>query len=171
MKFKIGDTVRCIKLVQPHLSLAKVGNVYKIVRVDRGDKYYSYKTEEGLWFNESELELIRTFEKSDLLSGYLVERNDGTLRLVMATRSGMYLTDGDVYLTLDDYNDNLENTINKALSIKRVYGFTSIPSQTLELRTEGRLLIWERPEEAKEITISDIEEKFGCKVKIVKEEN
>lgn len=171
MKFKVGDTVRCIQLILNHSSVAKVGKIQKIVRVDETDETYNYKTDIGIWFNEKELELVdRIFKKSDLMPGYIVERMDGSIRMVVQAKSGLYLTDGGTYLTLEEYNDDLESKTCDH-TIKRVYDFVDNPRCALDLIVFDRELIWERPENAKEITMSDIEEKFGCKVKIVKEEN
>lgn len=44
----------------------------------------------------------------------------------------------------------------------------SLTNLSESLRT--RRLLWERELEAKEVTMAEVEEKFGCKVKIKREE-
>ena len=62
MKFKVGDRVRFIKKVKLHSDKVKLGNIYKIENIGFG-YCMPYRTENGEYFNEEELELAEyTYE-------------------------------------------------------------------------------------------------------------
>lgn len=76
-------------------------------------------------------------------------------------------------IILDAYDDNLNTELSK-------YDIMAVTKDYFSLKDFMRIIFgfvsedniswdWER-EEVKEVTMSEVEEKFGCKVKIVKEE-
>ena len=105
----------------------------------------------------------KELNKEDLKVGYVVKFDDDSLAIVAPVDSFQDL----VFIYQNGIWDRIENHIT---NIKEVYGYSSYYKDALKVTTNERPLIWEREESvAKEITISEIEEKFGCKVKIVKE--
>ena len=53
------------------------------------------------------------------------------------------------------------------MDIEEVYGYCDDFNKALRYSTYNRKLLWRRKPEVKEVTIQQIEEKFGCRVKIV----
>ena len=108
---------------------------------------------------------MKEFKKSDLKNRMVVEYRNGERRMVVDDMLIGYSQYGD----LGEYNDNLscKVTLPGGLDIVRVYPEINIFRRKFD-KTELGIPIWERPE-IKEVTMAEIEEKFGCKVKIVKE--
>ena len=110
----------------------------------------------------------KNFTKADLKDGMIVEYRNGRMRLVFGKK--LYDTFYIIANELINYDETLcarFSSLGKAYDIVRVYdksnwysGFENIQSK----------LLWERKEESevKEVTMAEVEEKFGCKVKIVK---
>lgn len=116
MKFKVGDKVKFIRKTNSHSSDVKLGEVYTIEYIDYIYDAIPYRTKEnGEWFKEDELELVKTvqFTKSDLKDGDIVIYRNGAIR----TLRNKDLVDeiGITGLTLDDYTEEL---INKNRSIR-----------------------------------------------------
>lgn len=127
--------------------------------------------------------------KSELRTGMIVESAGGWLGIVF---KGMFKNPEDGYIAwirngqgraielfrnLQDVKEDLTYAYDK--KIVKVYssGFKSrvdcmvplsLTNLSESLRT--RRLLWERELEAKEVTMAEVEEKFGCKVKIKREE-
>lgn len=127
--------------------------------------------------------------KSELRTGMIVESAGGWLGIVF---KGMFKSPEDGYIAwirngqgraielfrnLQDVKEDLTYAYDK--KIVKVYssGFKSrvdcmvplsLTNLSESLRT--RRLLWERELEAKEVTMAEVEEKFGCKVKIKREE-
>lgn len=106
-------------------------------------------------------------KKSDLKTGMVVECRNGKRYIVM----------NDRFLSISGYN--LLSSYISELLMKRTplteylseYGIMKIYKPQLvclDLRYVIKDLIWERSD-VKEITMAEVEEKFGCKVKIIKE--
>ena len=55
MKFKVGDKVKFSKEIVEHTDSIKIGEIYKIIKIDESS--IPYKVENGEWFTEEELEL------------------------------------------------------------------------------------------------------------------
>ncbi len=55
MKFKVGDKVKFSKEIVGHTDSVKIGEIYKIIKID--ESFIPYKVENGEWFTEEELEL------------------------------------------------------------------------------------------------------------------
>lgn len=106
---------------------------------------------------------MRDFKKSDLKDGMVVEYRNGTKRLV----AGSILIGTNGYNQLYYYNEDLcseqdETTIYKVYDT--VFNIKDFDNKELDL-------LWKREQDViKELTIEDIEKKFGCKVKIVNKE-
>lgn len=106
--------------------------------------------------------LVQEFTKADLRNRMVLERRDGRRYLVIDD----ILMRNIYYSTLSDYDDNLIEikTKNPQLDIVRVY--EEILNYDFLDYTNN--LLWER-KAYKEVTMTEIERKFGCKVKIVNE--
>lgn len=104
---------------------------------------------------------MKDFKKSDLTNRMVVECRNGNKYIVI---DDMLLSTND-YSWLLSYNGNL--TMKQGLSeydIMKVYN----RANSLDFNKYMLTLLWER-QEVKEVTMAEVEEKFGCKVKIVKE--
>ena len=63
MRFKVGNKVKFVKKLENHSDKVRLGGIYKIKYVDSFTSYMPYKTENGEWFGEKELELANyTYE-------------------------------------------------------------------------------------------------------------
>lgn len=104
------------------------------------------------------------FTKDMLRDGMVIQNRCGEHRLVI---NGCLVGD-DVYGNLRTYTEDLCSTTDPSYDVVAVYR----EIQTLEdINSNHRVPLWVRKENTKikEVTIADIEKKFGCKVKIVKE--
>lgn len=108
----------------------------------------------------------KEFTKADLKDGMIVETRLGERKLVL----GSQLVGARTYGDLSNYAETLlhKDTFYSDLDILKVYDHS--PYYTFYDILHGccLTLLWERPE-VKEVTMAEIEEKFGCRVKIVKE--
>lgn len=124
---------------------------------------------------------MNTF-KSYLKTGDIVEFRNGVRAIFMWGRF-MYESTLDAHLdpciwpgvcSLDSYTRDLKHFIHKEWDVVKVKYNPSFPVGRIShyLDFKENLIIWDRirPEEVKEVTMDEVEEKFGCKVKIVKEE-
>ena len=104
---------------------------------------------------------MKNFTKSDLKNRMVVECRNGNKYIVIDDM--LLSTNG--YSWLLSYNENL--TMKQGLSefdIMKVYN----RANSLDFNKYMLTLLWECSE-VKEVTMAEVEEKFGCKVKIVKE--
>ncbi len=103
---------------------------------------------------------VQDFTKADLRNRMVLERRDGIRYLVIDD----VLMRNRCHSMLSDYDDNLIEikTQNPRLDIVRVYD-EILNYEYLDYTTH---LLWER-DACKEVTMAEIEQKFGCKVKIV----
>ena len=62
MKFKVGDKVKVVKIVNTHYVGIIVGAEYEIRSVDENDKVHTYRLNNGAWVCDEEIELV---EKKD----------------------------------------------------------------------------------------------------------
>lgn len=99
----------------------------------------------------------KNFTKADLKVGYVVKHRNGEMRMVLPYRRGLVFTDIDGHwLDPDtDLNDVME-----------VYGLSAFGSTACRISTFGRELLWKR-EEAKKMTVAEIEKELGYKVEVV----
>ena len=109
---------------------------------------------------------------NDLKTGMIVKTREGKYNIVMRD----FIDEGDIlvglsrnnkisetWTHLSNYNQDMTSSIFPHIDIMSVY--TSYPYSA----DTPKKLLWKR-EEYREVTMRDIEEKFGCKVKIVEEE-
>ena len=104
---------------------------------------------------------MKEFTKADLKNRMVVEYRNGDRRMVVDD----VLIGYNGFVCLSAYNAYLEMK-NRSLSefdIVKIYN--TICSLT-EVADEDLSLLWQR-QEVKEVTMAEVEEKFGCKVKIV----
>lgn len=71
------------------------------------------------------------------------------------------------FRSLDMLNDDMSFRFDPDNRIIKVFRITDQHDMTTMNAMDEKYLIWK--EEVKELTIADIEKKYGCKVKIVKE--
>lgn len=138
---------------------------------------YLYDSEYEVSENEYSKE-ENAMTKSDLRTGMVVEDRDGYIGIVLkstATVDGIkwFLNDDGEKISMweeldDEYNEDLTGTENfNSGDIVKIYQPHNFDDYTTMKAYSEEYLIWEREQEVKEITMKDIEEKFGCKVKIV----
>lgn len=104
--------------------------------------------------------MIENFTKDMLQTGMVIKNREGDYRLVinnMLVGENYY---GDLYL----YSDDMRSGCNHEFDVMEVYTKIKVLRDIKHINP-GRLL-WTR-KEPREITMGEIEEKFGCKVKIV----
>lgn len=109
--------------------------------------------------------------------GYVVEFENSKFAMYMPSQKGdcfdhkepmacLSINYYDKELKFYSGSKNNENEYN----IKRIYGYTNCPYNTTEISYNNRPLIWERKEEVKKMTVSEICKELGYKVEIVAEE-
>lgn len=102
---------------------------------------------------------MKEFTKSDLKNRMVVVTAQGEIYMVVDE----FFINSKGFNRLSEYDDNLR-------TIQRLKFFNDdivkVYDRTTSINTLGKNLIWER-EEIKEVTMSEIEEKFGCNIKIV----
>lgn len=119
-------------------------------------------------------------KKSDLKTGMIVITRDGNqfvvfIDVVDTCKGGdlhSVIVNDEDWLSLKNYDENLiykndalpEFDIIEIYAPSNLFGFMNI-----EYEKDERKLLWKREDNIKEVTIRDIEDKFGCKVKIVSE--
>ena len=103
--------------------------------------------------------------KQDLKDGMVVENREGERFIVM--NNGTCFSGIKGYYTVDNLTDELTHPKYDTLSIYKVFkGRTSYLESILKYPGS---LIWEREPEAKEYTVSQLENMLGYPIKIVKE--
>lgn len=105
----------------------------------------------------------------DLKPGYVLEMSNGVLYMLMHTADGnlVGVSKQDVWFSVrgnrDDFNEGSET---REFHIVAVYGHSQWAYKSLWVSVESRPLLWKRLPTI-EVTMAEIEEKFGAKVKIV----
>ena len=110
------------------------------------------------------LKVDKSFTKSDLKNHMVVRFRDGRVGVIF----GNYIITASSMIFKDHYNDDLTMSCSKDLDIVQVFDHLDYSSVL-----DDSVLIWDRQdeEEIKEVTMAEIEEKFGCKVKIINDKN
>ena len=119
--------------------------------------------------------------KSDLKTGMTVVSENGWVgKVLCGTSFGdiiLWYLDGEgasikKYRTLETVNEDLTYGFDK--KIVAVYEHSDIHGILGDYRMSfsynDMLCLWRRPEVVKEVTMREVEERFGCKVKIKAEE-
>ena len=105
----------------------------------------------------------------DLKTGMIVTTRNGDFHIVMRD----FVDVGDILAGISD-NDNITNSYIKLSYYKQDmksnllsdFDIMSVYTSYLRCMDIQKKLIWER-EEYKEVTMKEIEEKFGCRIKLV----
>lgn len=102
--------------------------------------------------------------------GYVVEFKNGRFAMYMPSQNGCCfdLEGEDSCIYINDFNDkeNLKD-ISNDYNVIKIYGYSRYGSDSRKLSISNRPLIWERPEEVKKMTVSEICKELGYKVEIV----
>lgn len=112
--------------------------------------------------------MYKTFTKDMLENGMIIKNREGEFRLMLNN-----CLIGEIhYGTLDNYSADLRSITNSNFDVMEVYAKIDVlrDINPNNRATVDKNPIWVR-EEIKEVTIAEIEEKFGCKVKIIKDKN
>ena len=108
----------------------------------------------------------------ELKTGMIVETRDGDSYIVMRdfidygdVLAGLSFNNkiSDTWTSLSNYSQDMTNSGFPHIDIMSVYSSYPYSADT------PKKLLWER-KEYKEVTMKEIEEKFGCKIKIVEED-
>lgn len=129
--------------------------------------YFMYR--DWLWENRKSkqknnsegCEMYKEFTKADLKNRMVVKYRNGKRRMVVDD----LLVGENYYGVLTMYNNDLTHKTDNERDIIAVYPKAHIFAMLNDIESYFTPL-WERSE-AKEVTMAEIEEKFGCKVKIV----
>ena len=119
--------------------------------------------------------------KSDLKTGMTVVSENGWVgKVLCGTSNGdviLWYKNGEnqdikKYRTLDTVDEDLTYGVGK--KIIAVYEYSDIHNILSDYHMPSSLrdmtCLWRRPEVVKEVTMHEVEERFGCKVKIKAEE-
>ena len=116
---------------------------------------------------------------SDLKTGMIVTLRNGDEYVVFRNCKNLYNFDSSDILVnaklyswhnLSKYTDDLCCCPNKEWDVVKVeIPYHPYSTMNIDYEREKREVFWER-EKVLEVTMAEIEEKFGCKVKIVKED-
>ncbi len=180
-KFKVGDKVKVVRILDGGLTLKErfLNDILTIRELNPNNKYHTtpagrhYGVVEKpadiyVWF-EDELELVeekeKPFTKADLKPGMIVEYRDGEKALYI---NGIFMSEGS-WMNDTDYKEDLtylRTKNNSRLDICKIYSSKAFVSTKL-FDSNCMELLWERKDEAKEMTVAEIEKELGYKVKIV----
>lgn len=167
MTLKTGDYVRVLNTVAPN-KCEFIGKTFKIkclsaVIATDSRKGKAYCVEDCDYvFYDTELEMI-AFPKEELKDGMLVQYRDGSFRLVL---NGLLMGETR-HDTMNDFDSDLTCKLYDAYDIMKVY--KSMAHCFSELYEESCMeLIWSRDRlEPKEMTMGELEDLLGYKVKII----
>jgi len=177
MRFKVGDKVIihkpiCTVGVSPSWVSEMDKYDARIVTLESQNPSGSWKIKEDFWsFSENWMELVRgkDMEKRNLGDGDVVELRNGEICVVF--HDYLFEKEGS-RVSLDPFREDLTNggCIGKKFDIMKVCKKPPFPFDFYNEKPALILWDWVR-KEAKEVTMAEVEEKFGCKVKIIKGEN
>jgi hypothetical protein len=161
MKFKVGDRVRIVKpMLETQQDLK--GSTFVIKYVSDSSYAGGYFDEEDRIWKEHELELVEVnMTKKDLKDGDIVTlRNGDRLVLFEEDFTDVSKDSANMLLVLDD----LDNNLNYARYGNRNEDYDVIK---VERPVEYETVFERKEEEVKELTVDEISEKLGYKVKVV----
>lgn len=145
---------------------------------DLCDDWETAKVTKKMWEEEraKTVEEVKTFTKADLRTGMRVTRRNGSTCIVLLEAAHNYSSTKDFIINpiegshswtgLDSYDQNLNYKKIPEHSIVKV----EVPGHPYSIFYPcegGWVTIWEREEPVKEVSMAEVEELFGCKVKIV----
>lgn len=157
--FKVGDTARVVDPILDSQEYLK-GHIFKITSViDCADSQHCYEGER-MWLDK-ELELIEVnkMTKKDLKNGDIVTLRNGD-RLVLCDECFNDLS-GDYSNHLYDLDELRDDLTYKAWDDDSSSDIVKV-ERPVKYET-----VFERREEVKELTVDEISEKLGYKVKVV----
>ena len=175
MKYKVGDKVR----VRDDLVIDRIYGVDRFVEGMKalrgsvveisctiGEWGYGIKGSVFCWTEEMfEGKVKSTMTKSDLKTGMIVTTRDGSEYWVLKDNTIGYDSFVDVNykkcIPFHSYSEDFKCYIHPEKS-----DIIKIEEPEFFNPKASRVLLWER-EEIKEVTMEEVEKKFGCKVKIV----
>ena len=108
----------------------------------------------------------RNMTKDKLKNGMVVETRNGNRYIVINDK----FVRKNGWITFDGYKSDLVCTSDGALDIVKVFMPHSADLIVTFLKEYDYGLCWTRTE-PKKVTMAEVEEKFGCKVEIVREKN
>ena len=164
-KFKVGDKVRYMGNSGEFFSRYFVYNINKV-----GDTCYYIKDNN---YNEHQISFVyhddnfkkiggNTMTKADLKDGMVVEYRQGDKAILLNNK----LTEEYTHMNLEDYNENLiEIDGSGQYDIMKIYSTSANTLDTL-FDYEKLTLTWER-DEVVEMTMAEINEALGKKIKVV----
>lgn len=177
MKFQKGDSVRLHKPilnVTPNWISKMDKNDGKIVTLKEISPTGMYWIIDGFNYREDWMELVKGAEmqKKDLKDGDVVEFRSGRRAVVF---KGTFMISPYVNHDMDTWTDDLINTgfVGRDLDVVKIRKHPWYPIEMLDTEavfTHDIGWDWEC-REIKEVTMAEVEEKFGCKVKIIKGDN
>jgi hypothetical protein len=189
MEIKKGDLVRSIG----HGCDVTKGKKYEVTGVktyDDGDimaiEFYDDKYDHRI-IGLSSFEKVLEFGKKDLKNGYILEDENGNIWLVLERKSGLFATEirkfdgstpNELGSSIINFEDALtedlkseNNAFNPTCDIVKVYDLPDYTSNYLDVK--NRELLWKREEEeveVEELTVDEISEKLGYKIKVIGED-
>lgn len=108
----------------------------------------------------------------DIKSGYLVELRNGKLYMCMRHNQNefnkVFINVNHEFVSSKVYNSNLCCMLTERNDIMKVWGLNDFAGCCLSFITKNRPLLYKR-NEAKEMTLKQIEDILGYSIKIVKE--
>lgn len=156
-KFKVGDKVRC---EDGEGVIVYIDQVY----IHTSIPYLVFVDGNPLWKAEEELTLLETSSFKLIPGKHIVKTRNGNLYLLAECTDeklvGINIKD-DRYVNLDD---DLKDLDDHDFDIMEVFEFSVTCWSGIKYDLER---VWKR-EEAKEMTIAEIEKELGYKVKVVK---
>jgi hypothetical protein len=163
-KFKVGDRVEVVSMSG---MLHNEGYIFTIQDTNNtvcGELF----TDGTDWYGEHNLKLINDMRKEDLKTGMRVELRNGDIYVVCkntGTDYGDILSSNNTWIELGDFNEDItfkeRGSYTSQNDIVKVYKFSGF------LDSKGELL-WEREEEAEEMTMEEICKELGREVKVKK---
>lgn len=188
MKFKVGDKVRVVGFEHtasvafgyyPKFMDHMKGRIYTIRKIICIPKGYGFE-ENFYTIHEDDLELVEmAMTKKDLKNGMFVEYRNCINKYAMVIGSRLVNEHGFLYIS--QYDDNLcvnsdgtKKDLKDAWDIVAVYSvpdLNNFSQHELKKYTDSHVPIWKRTEEktiSVEQAMKDLEEKYGCKIKLEK---
>lgn len=109
--------------------------------------------------------MLKNFTKFELKPDMVVQTRDGSNYVIL----GKWLYGTSSVINIDHYQDDLTVRGMPWLDIVKIYSGLFFKKFLEDYSND---LIWQRESpDVKEVTIAEIEEKFGCKVKIINDKN
>lgn len=166
-KFKVGDKVRVVRIEidgvpKAAAFIGKFGTVEGYCGNGYILSFNGVRYKDLAW---TDYELVNAdFTKSDLKDGMVVEFRDGGRRILL---NGHLMTNNsvlDTYHFTEDLQHQFDDfTIDKVYTSNAKFGMDYFKDMYLKL-------IWEREPEYKEMTVAEIEEKLGYKIKVISDD-